>query len=137
MRLNKQLPLTLQADDARIMKWWIDASFAIHPDMKSHTGGNGSLGKGSFYTKSTQEKLNTKKLNKAKLVGVDDLMPMILWSCYLLGAQGYKMGASKLYQDNQSTMLLAKNGWAFCGKRTQHINIRLFLVKDKVKSGEI
>ena len=71
------------------------------------------------------------------MVGVDDLIPMILWSCYFLGAQGYKMGASKVYQDNQSTMLLAKKGRASSGKRTRHINIRFFLVKDRVKSGEI
>ena len=137
LRLNKHLPLTLRADDARVMKWWIDASFAVHPDMKSHMGGNGSLGKGSFYTTSNRQKLNTKSSTEAELVGIDDLMPMILWSRYFLQAQGYKMGASKVYQDNQSTMLLAKNGCASSGKRTRHINIRYFLVKDRVKSGEI
>ena len=137
LRLNKHPPLTLRSDDAQIIKWWIDASFSVHPVMRSQTGGNGSLGKGSFYTTSTQEKLNMKISTKAKLVGVDDLMPMILWSRCFLRAQGYKIGASKVYKDNHSTMLLAKNGWASSGKRTQHINIRLFLVKDRVKSGDI
>ena len=70
-------------------------------------------------------------------MGVDDLMSMIQWLRYFLGAQVYKMGASKVYQDNQSTMILAKNGQAYSGKRTRHINIRLFIVKDRVKSGEI
>ena len=64
-------------------------------------------------------------------------MPIILWSHYFLGVQRYKMGASKVYQDNQSTMLLANNGRASSGKRTRHINIRLFLIKDRVKSGDI
>ena len=91
--------------------------------MKSHTGGNGSLGKGLLYTASTRQKINTKSSNEAELVGVDDIMPMILWLCYFLGAQGYKMGASKIYQDNQSNMLLAKNGRASSGKRTRHINV--------------
>jgi hypothetical protein len=31
------MALTLEGDDARIVKWWIDASFAVHPDLKSHT----------------------------------------------------------------------------------------------------
>ena len=70
-------------------------------------------------------------------MGVDDLMPMILWSRYFPGAHGYKMGTSKAYQDNQRTMLLSKNSRASSGKRTWHINIRLFLVKYRVKSGEI
>ena len=38
---------------------------------------------------------------------------------------------------SQITMLLAKNGWASSGKRTWHINILFFFVKDRVKSGEI
>ena len=110
LRLNKHLPLTLRADDALIMKWWINVSFAVHPNMKSHTGGNGSLGKGLFYTTYTQQTLNMKISTEAELVGVDDLRPMILWSRYFLGAHGYKMDASNVYQDNQSTMLLEKNG---------------------------
>ena len=65
--------------------------------MKSHTGGNGSLGKGLFYTTSTQNNLNKKSSNDAESVGLDDLVPMILWSRYFLGAQGYNMGTSKVY----------------------------------------
>ncbi|CAJ1931469.1 unnamed protein product, partial [Cylindrotheca closterium] len=30
--------LTLSAESLRVMKWMIDASFAMHPDFKSHTG---------------------------------------------------------------------------------------------------
>jgi hypothetical protein len=32
-------PLTLEADDTHVVKWWIDASFTVHLDMKSHTRG--------------------------------------------------------------------------------------------------
>ena len=42
------LALTLEADDMHIIKWWVDASFTVHPDMKSHTGGT-HLGNGSVY----------------------------------------------------------------------------------------
>ena len=31
--------LTLKADDLKIIKWYVDASFAVHPDFRSHTGG--------------------------------------------------------------------------------------------------
>ena len=30
--------LTLEADNHNNLYWYIDASFAAHPDMKSHTG---------------------------------------------------------------------------------------------------
>jgi hypothetical protein len=50
--------------------------------MKSHTGGTLSLGKGSVYLTSTKQKLNTKSSTEAELVGVDDVMPLILWTQY-------------------------------------------------------
>ena len=30
--------LVLRADDLSVVKWYVDASFAVHPDFKSHTG---------------------------------------------------------------------------------------------------
>lgn len=47
----------------------------------------------------------------------------LLWSRYFLDAQGYGVDDSIVYQDNQSTILLAKNSKASSGKLTQHINI--------------
>ena len=29
--------LTLSADDLKVVKWYVDASFSFHPDLKSHT----------------------------------------------------------------------------------------------------
>jgi hypothetical protein len=42
------MPLALEADDNQLIKSWIDAPFAVHPDMKGHTGGLMSLGKGRY-----------------------------------------------------------------------------------------
>jgi hypothetical protein len=131
------LPLTLEADNAHIVKWWVDASFAVHPDMKSHTGGMMSLRKGAAYGTSTRQKLNTKSSTEAKLVGVNDVMPQILWTRYFLEAQGYGVNDSLVYQDNQSAILLEKNGRALSGKRTRHINIRYFFVTYRIASGEV
>ena len=47
--------------------WWVDASFAAHPDMTSHTGGMMTLGQ--------RQKINTKSTTETKLVRVDDVMP--------------------------------------------------------------
>jgi hypothetical protein len=137
LRSDPHLPLTLEADDRRIMKWWVDASFAVHPDMKSHTGATGSMGKGSVYSTSTRQKINTKSSTEAELVAVNDIMPMVLWTRYFLEAQGYKVKDSKIHQDNMSSMLLEKNGRASSGKQTRHINIRYFFIADRVKSKEV
>jgi hypothetical protein len=131
------MPLTLEADKAHIVKWWVDASYPVHPDMKSHTGGAMTLVKGASYGSSTRQKLNTKSSTEAELIGVNDVMPQILWTQYFLEAQGYKVHNSVIYEDNQSAILLEKNGKGSSRKRTQHINIRYFFVKDCIAANEV
>ena len=62
-------------------------------------------------------------------------MPQIIWTSYFLQAQGQKVANNLLYWDNMSSILL-KNGRRSCTKRTRHIDIRYFVVKDRVESGE-
>jgi hypothetical protein len=64
-----QEPLTLKADNINIIRWWVNASYAVYPNMKSHTGGIMTLGKGTTYGMSTCQKLNTKSSTEAELVG--------------------------------------------------------------------
>ena len=131
------LPLTLEADDLQLIQWWIDGAFATHCDMRSHTGGAMSLGKGIIYGTSTRQKLNTHSSTEAELVAVDDCMSQILWTCYFLDAQGYNINDYIVYQDNKSAILLEQNGRASSSKRTRHINIRYYFVTDRVNCGEI
>ena len=70
-------------------------------------------------------------------MGVDDMMPSILWSRYFLQAQGYKVSDNIIFQDNQSTMLLERNGKALSSKRTKHINVRYFFITDRISKGEV
>ena len=42
-----------------------------------------------------------------------------------------------MYQDNEATTLLEKNGRASSTQRTKHMNIRYFLVKDRVANKEM
>jgi hypothetical protein len=117
--------------------WWVDASYAVHPDMKSHTGGVMSMGKGAVYATSVRQKLTTRSSTEAELVGVHDVLPQVLWTKHFLEAQGHSMKPSIIYQDNQSAMLLEKNGRASSGKRTRHVNIRYFFAHDRIQNGEI
>ena len=38
LRDTRDLHLTLEASNMSVIQWWINASFAVHADMKSHTG---------------------------------------------------------------------------------------------------
>jgi hypothetical protein len=95
----------------------------MHPDMKSHTGVTISLSKGSPFSSSITQKLNTKSSTEAELVGVDNDIPLVLWTRQFLIEQGYKVTDKVVYQDNQSAILLERNGRASSGRRTRHVNI--------------
>jgi len=119
------------------VKWWVDASYGVHPDCKSHTGAALTIGKGCIIGKSTKQKLNTRSSTEAELVAVDDVISHVLWTNLFLEEKGFKASGSVIYQDNQSAILLEKNGIKSTGKRSKHINVRYFFVKDKVDSGEV
>ena len=61
------------------MKCWVDAAYALNPDMKSHTGGSLSLGHGTLSNKSSTQKLNTKSSTEAELVGLSEYLPYNIW----------------------------------------------------------
>ena len=91
--------------------------------MKSHTDGMIYMGRGALYSDSNKHKLNTKNSTEAELVGVDNLMPQILWMQYFLEAQGMKVYDNVVYQDNNSAMKLEMNGRSSIGKKIRHIDI--------------
>ena len=53
LRRTSHYPLILEASCLRNVQWWVDASYAVHPDMRSHTGATMMIGKGSVYSMST------------------------------------------------------------------------------------
>jgi hypothetical protein len=124
--------LTLGADDIRKMKTWVDASYAVHKDMKSHTGGVVSFGRGAAMSKSSKHKLNTKSSTEAELVGASDYLPYPIWAKKFLKAQGYSLTENIFYQDNQSTIKFERNGRKSCGPNSRHIDIRYFFIKDRI-----
>jgi hypothetical protein len=128
IRGTRTMPLILSDNGSGILKWWVDASFAVHTNMRGHSGGGLSLGRGFPIVSYTKKKLNTRSSTGTEIVGADDLMPTICWTCYFTKAQGYDVKDNVLFQENKSSILLEKNGKASSSKRTKHINIRYFLL---------
>jgi Reverse transcriptase (RNA-dependent DNA polymerase) len=132
---NQDLDLTLEASSSVLIHWWIDAAFGVHPDFKSHTGAAMSLGKGCPINVSSKQRINTRSSTEAELVGVNDIMTLVLWVRLFLEAQGIVVVDNIIYQDNQSTMLLEKNGRQSSGKKTRHFEIRYYFIHDHIKRG--
>ena len=137
LQCTTDLLLRLRCDGSGIIRWWVDASYAVHPNMRGHTGGVMSLGDGAAMSISAKQKLVARSSTESELIGVHDAMPNMLWCRELLLAQGYAIKETKLLQDNMSAMLLEKHGKASSSKRTKHINIRYFFIKDRVDKKEI
>ena len=47
--------------------------------------------------------------------------------------QGYPISRKLFYQDNMSAVQIEKNGSVSSGKKSRHINIRFFFIKDILK----
>ena len=134
---TQEAKLVLSAESLSVVKWYVDAAFAVHGDFKSHTGAVMTFGQGAIQTMSRKQKLNTKSSTDAELVGADDAAVMILWTMLFLEAQGYKVEENVLYQDNKSAILLEINGKKSAGKRSRALNIRYFFLTDQVEKGHL
>ena len=124
-------------NDIDTLETWVDAAYAVHPDMRSHTGGTMSLGTGVIHTKSFKQKLNTKSSTEAELVGVSEYLPYHIWLVNFLQRQGYNIKNKIVYQDNQSAIKMEKNGRNSCTGNSRHIDVRFFYLKDRVYNGDI
>lgn len=116
---------------------WIDASFAVHDNLRSHMGGCISMGTGLIHGKSAMEKLNAKSSTEAELIGMAEYLPYNLWLIMFLKEQGYEIANNVIFQDNKSAILMEKNGRNSCTGNSRHINVRYFWVKDRIDKGEV
>ena len=129
--------LTLGADNLGSLYTWVDASYATHGDMRSHTGGVVSFGTGGLLCKSSKQKLNTKSSTEAELIGASDYLPNTIWVMEFMKQQGYPIQTSKFAQDNESAIRLERNGRASAGQKSRHINIRHFWLTDRFRHDKI
>jgi hypothetical protein len=128
--------IVLECAEPMQVQAYIDASYGVHADFRSHTGMVISLGSGPVDISSTKQKINTKSSAEAELIAVSDKTTRAIWCQEFLKEQGYQLKPAAIYQDNMSTIQLAKNG-AGSSDRTRHVSIRHFWLKDRVATGDI
>ena len=132
--------LTLSAGEGvHQIEWYVDVVFGVHPDYKGHTGAVMRFrgGQGCPIQKSVKQRLNTSSSMTCELVGVDDLLPKIIWTLLFLADQGYMVSSNEVFQDNTSTILLEKNGKKSSGECTRALNVRYFMITDHKEKGDV
>ena len=129
--------LTLEADDLQFLYWFIDAAFAVHYDMKSHTGLVFTLGKGAIISCSRKQKTNSRSSTEAELNASDEMLSKVIRVKKFMEKQGFQVKQNIIFQDNTSTMKLQNNGKLSSGKRTRHFDIKLFYITDLISRDEV
>ena len=118
------MELTLGVDSLNNLNWFIDSAHQVHEDCKWHTGEELTLGQGAVISKSSGQKMNTKSSSETELVGVDNLLPTVLWTKYFIKAQGYNVEHSIIHQDNEFTLRMLINGKKSCTPQSKHIRAK-------------
>ena len=88
----------------------IDAAYSVHNNMRGHTGGGISMGYGIMHGKSSKQKIKVKISTESELVGMGEYVPYKIWFIMFMGAQGYAIKNNVIYQDNQISIRMEKNG---------------------------
>ena len=123
------LPLVIGWDDSRTLLWSIDASFAVHNDMRSHTGSMLTFGR-EVFSLSNKQKVILTSSTVTEIICVDDTMNFVMWVKLFIEQQVVnlpvkliikKLGSkpSVLQQDNTSSIRLEANGKRSSTKRTR------------------
>ena len=112
-----------------------DASHGVHFNGKSHSGIIISHGRGAILAKSMKQKIVCRSSTESELVTLSDATSLAAYEIQFIESLGVKMGQARMYQDNTSTIQMAKNGRS-CSDRTKHIKLRYFFIKQYIDSGE-
>lgn len=95
----------------------------VHPNMRGHSGGGLSLGRGFPIVSSTKQKLNMRSSTETEIVGADDFMPATCWTWYFIEAQGYQV-QDKLFILRQQKRYSSGEEWkGFKAAIVQNISI--------------
>jgi hypothetical protein len=114
---------------------YVDASFGVHHDMKSHTGIFVTLGRGPIYVGSSKQKIITKSTFESETVAVSDAGSPIVWAVSLLAELGYGAGPAVLFQDNAGAIAALKTG-DIKGRNSKHIVIRNLWIVQNIRNGK-
>ena len=121
-------PFMHEAKNANLIYWWVHTSYATHANMKSHTCGAISLGKGSIHGVCTEQNNTNSSCTKAELEGC-----LVSWpKCCEPSTSWWPLGlVLRIMSSRQITTLCSFSGKDdYC---TKHINIQYHLSRTGLK----
>jgi hypothetical protein len=114
---------------------YVDASYGVHKDSKSHTGVFMSLGFGPVYTQSKKQSIIARSSFEAEIIAVSDALSIALWHNQVLVSLG-EHSKIVLLQDNQGVVDVLRSG-IISGTHSKHIAVRFNWLLELIKTVEI
>ena len=105
------------------LRAYVDASYGVHMDGKSHTGNVITLGRGPIFSKSSKQKSVTKSSCEAEILALSDIVSTVAWMKDFLQEIGVTIEPLILFEDNRAAIFLVTNGPSTAG-RVRHLHIR-------------
>jgi hypothetical protein len=115
----------------------VDASHAIHRDLKGHTGMSLFIAGCPIFSRSVKQKSVATSSTHAEILALHESIPYIIWLRDLLRELGYpQLNATAVEQDNKSALAIYDQGWSKSNK-TRHIGIKYAFITEQVREGVI
>jgi hypothetical protein len=119
---------------------YVDASYASHPDSKSHTGycfGLGDPNNGMFFSRTVKQPNVTLSSTEAENAAAVEATKEIIWFRQLLTELGFpQLAPTLMYCDNASMITLAED-YSGNHKRVKHYLTRVNFMIEQVRMGNI
>jgi hypothetical protein len=120
----------------RDLEAYIDASFAVHMDGKSHLGVIVLIGGVGVLFMSRKQKCVSKSPTKAELIALSDNVGLVeLFNEFLGFVLNSEVRKPIVYQDNTSVISLVTIGGGIV--RTKHLRARMCLVKEAISQQKL
>jgi hypothetical protein len=132
LKKTKLLGLRFSKGDSKL-RIYADGAHGFHPEGSGQGGIIITYGSAPIYSKSWKVKIITRSSTETELVVLEEASTFPVWLNRLM--QDLRLGtgeAPTVYQDNKSTMLLAKNGGSF--QRTKHLVIKESFVRQGIRN---
>ncbi len=132
---TQHLGLTLFSGEGVVLYATVDASYATHKDLKSHTGCTLHIGRvsASIMTYTKKQSITADSSTVAEYIAAHQAAKQIMWARNLLQELGFpQKQPTTLFEDNKSTIRLILSNEGSSGK-SKHIDLRYRMINEQVK----
>ena len=129
--------LVLLADNLHVIKWYVEESFTVCPDiLDQHWRRNNPWGQ-LYPIYCLHKNMNTWSSTKSEIIGANNTFTMIIWKILFLEPWGYDIDKNILYQENNYTILLEKNGKESSIKWDRALSICYLFLTYQIEMGNL